>query len=96
MNKKTNLVMIAKPECLKCKHLFASNKKAYLCIKAKLCPAKHYQIILGLDIELVSSRLATAFKENDHHLISELTKSLDGYDQHLVNEIMNRAKLNSN
>lgn len=87
-----DVVMVAKKECLSCKHLCEQSKTKYDCTDEQNCPANTYKIVIGLNILDYSERLAEAMKNNDVTVIAEITEELKDVDAEVKNKVLTLAK----
>ena len=84
-----NVVMVAKVECLRCRHLAgALAEEEFPCFDDDICPAKFYRISLGIPINKHATKLAEAMADGNAANVSKLTKQLSGLDPVIVAKVM--------
>ena len=89
---KKDVVLIKKPECLSCYYLSNINSTKHPCHKDSDCPAKFYEMVIGLPMTATAKNLSKALAKNDVEKISRIMKRLNKVHPTVKNNILNKAK----
>jgi len=89
---KKDIVLIKKHECLSCHYLHAENETKYPCHKDKDCPAKFFEVVVGLPMLATAKKLSKALYSNDTAKISLIMKRLKTVHPSVKDNILNKAK----
>jgi len=94
---KKDVILLYKPKCLECTHLFPEGgKKVYNGCHFKAgndeCPAKGLKIVIAVPAERVSDLMLDAMLSNDVVRLSELTAKLNRKDPAEIERVMKRFR----
>lgn len=94
---KKDVILLYKPKCLECTHLFPEGgKKVYNGCHFKAgndeCPAKGLKIVIAVPAERVSDLMLEAMLSNDVVRLSELTAKLNRKDPAEIERVMKRFR----
>lgn len=91
----TDIVCVAKVECLSCIHLVGKNlgSSSQDCLTDFNCPAKYYRIALGGDINNAAERLAGIMKDPNPDEMETLLTQFKTMDASVVEVIKDKAKI---
>jgi len=89
---KKDIVLIKKEECMSCHYLFSGCETKHPCHKEKDCPAKFYEVVVGLPMLQTAKRLSKAFANNDMKKIWNIMKRLERTHPTVKDNILNKTK----
>lgn len=94
---KKDVILLFKPKCLECTHLFPEGgKKPYNGCHYKSgndeCPAKSLKLVVAVPAERVSDLMLEAMISNDVVRLSELTARLNRKDPAEIERVMKRFR----
>jgi len=98
MDNETNAVLIERIECLNCARLLALTNPpdtliSYDCHDSPNCPANHYVITLGCDMDKMADAIATATHDNNVTDLSRQMQELCNYHTAVQRKVLELSKL---